>query len=196
MSVKSPTFPQRQWIADRYGSYRGFLSTWWHRLLYYLGRYRGYRRVDWMAVERLVFVCKGNICRSAYAEAFALGRGLASSSCGMDTRTGAEADGDAIQAARLRGIDLSRHRAMPIQSMTIGKGDLLVVMEPEQAEQLKRVTGDDHQFTLLGIWGGATRPYIRDPYGASPVYFNNCFECIERSVDGIIGKISSPKKDD
>ena len=118
MPLKSLIFPQRQWVADRYGSYRGFLYTWWHRLLYLLGRYRGYRRVDWMAVERLVFVCKGNICRSAYAEAFALGRGLTSSSCGMDTREGVEADGDAIQAARLRGIDLSPHRAMPIQSMS------------------------------------------------------------------------------
>ena len=64
------------WLRDNYGSRRGFVRTWWHRLRYLLGGYRAYRQVDWNSVERLVFVCKGNICRSAYAGALVTSRGL------------------------------------------------------------------------------------------------------------------------
>ncbi len=189
------TLPKYDWITDRYGSYRGLLFTWWHRLRYLLGSYRRYRRIEWGSVERLVFVCKGNICRSAYAEAVALKQGLEAKSCGIDTRPGVEADDGAIRAAMLRGIDLNSHRTTPIQSLSLGTGDLLVVMEPSQAEQLMQVAGRAYQCTLLGIWGGVSTPYIRDPFGASAGYFDNCFKYIERSVHGIVSKISASKGD-
>ena len=32
------------------------------------GRYAAYRDIDWHGVERLVFVCAGNICRSPYGD--------------------------------------------------------------------------------------------------------------------------------
>jgi protein-tyrosine phosphatase len=181
-------------ISDGYGSKRGMVLTWWHRLLYLFGGYQSYRRVDWEAVDRLVFVCKGNICRSAYAEAVAKSLGAESLSCGIDTSTGGRADGNAMRAAVLRGVDLEQHRTTPIQSLAIRKGDLLVVMEPGQAKRLEQEPGWNNQCTLIGLWGGAARPYIHDPYGSSAEYFNNCFYYIEKSVHGIVKEIQQKKR--
>ncbi len=179
------------WFAEHYGSRRGFALTWVHKLRYLLGGYRNYRRIDWKRAERLVFVCKGNICRSAYAEAVARSLGLESISCGIDTSDGAPANADAIRAAAEKGIDLTGHRTRPIQSLALRKNDLFIAMEPWQARYLERQFGQGHKCTLLGVWGKSVRPHIHDPYGATEAYFNHCFGYIETSVHEITKKVSA-----
>lgn len=178
-----------QWLAERYGSRSGFVLTWWHSLRYILGSYRDYRQVDWASVERLVFVCKGNICRSAYAEAVARSLGVESISCGIDTIQGAAADGQAIRTAALKGIDLRTHKTTPLQSLNLKKSDLLIAMEPWQVEHLERQLGKGYKCTLLGLWGEGVRPHIHDPFGVSAAYFTNCFNYIENSVHEIAKKV-------
>ena len=179
----------KQWLADRYGSRRGFVLTLWHKFLYMIGRYRAYRHIDWDSVERLVFVCKGNICRSAYAEVIAKSLGVEAVSCGIDTRNGLPANADAILAAKARGVDLSKHKTTPISSLVHKKGDLLIAMEPWQADHLVNKLSGDHKISLLGIWSGFKRPHIHDPYGASSIYFNHCFNYIEKSVNEVAHKV-------
>ena len=178
------------WLKDNYGSRRGFVRTWWHRLRYLLGGYRAYRRVDWNSVERLVFVCMGNICRSAYAEALVTARGVETASCGLNTNPGLSANESAIQAAILRGIDLKAHRTTPIQELSLKKNDLFIAMEPWQAEQLKEIYGKEYGCTLLGLWGRPVNPHIQDPYGMSDAYFGRCFNYIEKSVHELLSKVS------
>jgi protein-tyrosine phosphatase len=179
----------KQWIADRYGSRRGFVKTLLHKLLYAFGRYRAYRQIDWDSVERLVFVCKGNICRSAYAEVIARSFDVETISCGIDTRDGLSANANAIQAATVRGKDLSNHKTTPLSSLVINKGDLFLAMEPWQVEYLENELEKGYAKSLLGIWSDNKRPHIQDPYGASETYFNNCFEYIEESVHEICFKV-------
>ena len=154
-----------------------------------IGRYRTYRQIDWDSVERLVFVCKGNICRSAYAEVIAKSLGVEAVSCGIDTRNGLPANADAIQAAKARGVDLSKHKTTPISSLVHKKGDLLIAMEPWQADHLVNKLSGDHKISLLGIWSDFKRPHIHDPYGASSIYFNHCFNYIEKSVNEVAHKV-------
>jgi protein-tyrosine phosphatase len=177
------------WFANRYGSRRGFALTFWHQFLYSIGKYRAYRKVDWESVERLVFVCKGNICRSAYAESVAKSLNIQTISCGVDTRNGSPANSDAIQVAKARGKNLSKHKTTSLNELSLRKGDLLVAMEPWQAKHLESELGSGCKSTLLGIWSVSKRPYIQDPYGASTAYFNNCFSFIEKSVHEITYKI-------
>ena len=99
------------------------------------------------------------------------------------------ADDSAIQAAILRGIDLSKHRTTPIEVLDPRKNDLFVAMEPWQAEQLKREYGKEYGCTLLGLWGQPINPHIQDPYGMSDAYFNHCFNYIEKSLHEILAKI-------
>jgi protein-tyrosine phosphatase len=181
-------------MADRYGSRRGFVLTEWYRLRALLGEYRKYRRIDWASVQRLVFVCKGNICRSAFAEAVARREGVDAISCGIDAGQGFPADRDAIAAASLKGIDLREHRTRHVRTVTLRRGDLLVAMEPWQVAILGQQFGKEFQITLAGIWGSGAGPYIRDPYGTSTGYFNHCFNTMEKSVHAIAGKIRKAKE--
>lgn len=184
----------KQWISNHYGSRRGFVLTYRHRMLYLLGKYRAYQQIEWDAVERLVFVCKGNICRSAFAEAVAHTSGVESISCGIDTVSGAPANEVAINAAVYRNIDLHKHTTTPLLSVNFGKHDLLIAMEPMQAEYLKQNLGLENMVTLLGLWANPVSPHIHDPYGSSNQYFDNCFNYIEKSVHEITSKISKAKQ--
>jgi len=177
------------WFSSKYGSRRGFVLTWWYRLLYQLGAYRAYCQVDWPSVERLVFVCKGNICRSAYAEAVARSLGVKSVSCGIDTQNGVPADDDAIRVAKSKGIYLKGHTTISLQSMNFNKSDLLIVMETWQAEYLQQKLGGEYRCTLLGLWGNPKKPHIHDPHGASDSYFEQCFNFIEDSVHEVTKKV-------
>ena len=139
----------------------------------------------------MVFVCKGNICRSAYAEAVAKSLGIESISCGIDTVDGKPADDDAIRIASIRGIDLTHHKTKKISSVSFQTGDLFVVMELNQAKHLERRLGENYMFTLLGLWGRPITPYINDPYGKPRLYFENCFNYIENSIYAINKKIGT-----
>ena len=190
-----------QFLIDRYGSPRGVISTYWHKFLNLTGYYRKYSKIDWNSFDRLVFVCKGNICRSAYAEAIAKTVGVESISCGVSTKDDVPAYGDAIKTAESRGVNLKDHKTSRLTSITLKPTDLLIAMEPwhvdvledyfqEKCNQtLKEELQGRQNITLLGLWGGAKRPLLPDPYGRTDVYFNNCFEYIEKSVYEIEKKL-------
>ena len=182
------------WLSGRYGSRRGFVRTCWFRFLYLAGGYRDYRRVDWGSVERLVFVCKGNICRSAYAEAVARSLGIDSISCGVETRNGLPANEHAIEIAAARGLDLRKHRTTPIQSLVFRDADLLVAMEPRQVEYIDQEFGEEYRCSMLGLWGHPVNPHIQDPYDASAIYLHNCFDYIEIAVNEITREISEANR--
>ena len=144
-------------------------------------------------MERLVFVCKGNICRSAFAEAVAKSEGVDAVSCGLDTIEAAPANVDAIKTAGKMGFNLDGHRTTPITLLTIKENDLFIAMEPWQVEYLKNHFQDVNYCTLLGLWKSPVRPYVHDPYGSTSEYFENCFEYIEKSVYEITAKIKAQR---
>lgn len=189
MPHKEGTRSASRKLAEGYGSRGGFIRTYWHRLLYHLGWYHKYCGVDWGSVERLVFVCKGNICRSAFAEAVARSLGMDAVSCGLQTVMSAPASDDATVTARKMGHRLEEHRTMPIMYLVLRKTDLLVAMEPWQAEYIGQELVRPHAYTLLGLWSRPVLPHIQDPHGAPPAYFDRCFSYIENSVHEIVEKI-------
>jgi protein-tyrosine phosphatase len=165
-------------VADRYGSKKGLLRTHWHRLLYFLGFYRKYQAIDWSNAHRLVFICKGNICRSAFAEAVARSRGGVAESYGIDTVDAAPANPTAIVIASEKGLDLSQHRTSKLDSYCYQQGDVLLAMEPWQADAVAASLGPERPVTLLGLWGDNITPHIEDPFNSSPEYFHRCFDLI------------------
>ena len=178
-----------QFLIDRYGSPRGVIRTYWHKFLYYIGYYRKYSKVDWTSIDRLVFVCKGNICRSAYAEAIAKSSGINAISCGVDTKDNVPANEDAVKVADSRGVNLKEHKTTRLTSVELRPTDLLLAMELWHAEFLCDNLKAKHNITLLGLWAPSKRPHLHDPYGLSSTYFNHCFEYIEKSVYEIEKKI-------
>jgi protein-tyrosine phosphatase len=134
-------------------------------------------------VERFVFVCQGNICRSPYAAARARAVGLPSISYGLDVQREIPANTQARAEALKHGVDLSSHRSRAFDSGRSSRGDLLVSMEPTHLIQLTtQHAGEPRQVTLLGLWTKPPRPHIQDPFGRSPEYFNRCFHTIDAGV--------------
>ena len=176
-------------FIDQYGTRRGIVRTYWHRVKNLLGLYGNYKKIDWDKIDRLVFVCKGNICRSAYAEAVARSLGFNAISFGVEAIIDAPANADAVEIAAKRGVDLRHHKTTPIRSVILRETDLLMAMEPWQADYLNKNLKTGHYITLLGLWSFPSRPHIVDPYGRSQTYFNNCFEYIENSVHEVTKKV-------
>lgn len=177
------------WLTDNYGSRRGAIRSYWYRTLYAFGKYRVYRQINWGTVDRLVFVCKGNICRSAYSEVFAKSLGIDAISCGIKTDPGNPANDVAVEIGSSRGFDLSEHKTVPVKALKFRESDLILAMEPWQVEYFTNNYSGKHSCSLLGLWGKPVKPYIHDPYGAPSVYFNNCFNYLEDSIHEIARKI-------
>ena len=105
----------------------------------------------------------------------------------INTVAGAPANDEAIKISAKRGFDLVEHKTTPIQSQSFTERDLLIAMEPWQAEYLLR-DFPVQECSLLGLWGRPVKPHIHDPYGSSQEYFQNCFEYIENSIYEIAKK--------
>lgn len=81
----------------------------------------------------IVFICHGNVLRSAVAEALFRLRApeLAhrAASAGLHTRVGRPADPRGQIVARELGVELKDHRSRPLASDLVAGADLLVVMD-------------------------------------------------------------------
>ena len=164
-----------------------------HSLLGRFGLYRQYRRVDWTKVDRLVFVCSGNICRSPFAAELARSRGFHVASFGTDTRGGDPADPVASRVGARRGIDLSGHVSTSLGKFTVRPGDLLVGMEPLHLQSIRHLGRDGIQLTLAGLWTGVCAPYLPDPYGTQDHCFEFVFGLIEESLAEIASRIGTAR---
>ena len=179
-----------RFLHDHYGGRRGFLCHLAATVHMRFGYFHEYQAVDWSRVERLVFVCKGNICRSAYAEARAVATGFPAASFGIAACPDASADETAIIHAAARRISLSAHRTTTLQAFTHQRGDLLVCMEPPQAKIVATRFGESRpQVTLLGLWAGSRRPWLFDPYGSGDAYWRTCLDTIDSGIDQMLAQI-------
>lgn len=173
----------RTYLAREYGGTRPFLVHLKHRGIYALGGYRPDPRILHAPYERVIFVCKGNICRSPYAEARARQMGLNATSAGLDTPGGELASPAAISSAAKRGVDLSKHRTQRLSQLVLRDTDIILVMEPAQVAEVVAATGIPVDRVLLnGALSDPPRPYLQDPYGRSEHYFNRCYELIDAGI--------------
>ena len=160
---------------------------------YQLGGFKKYENIDWKKITRLVFVCKGNICRSPYAELRAREMCINTISIGLDTTEGSMADADAVSNASYRGIDLTEHRARTYTSIEFSSSDLVICMEPWQLNHFIRINHGQSQVTLLGLWCSRKKVVITDPYGKPELFFNECFLKIDDALNNISNLIAHKK---
>lgn len=151
-----------------------------------LGVYRRPDRSQLSTVNRLIFVCDGNICRSPYASERALALGFNALSCGINASGTAPADGTAASTASQRGIDIGAHRSTRFGDVTLKPTDLLLAMEPAQLGSIMDRAGESGAIVaLLGLWGRPPTPWIADPYGADVPVFEEAFTMIDTAMAGL-----------
>lgn len=180
-------------IKNNYGSKKGAIKYLHYRTKYFLGAYGRQVHIEWDKVTRLIFICKGNICRSPFAEVFARNLHVDTLSFGVETRGGDVANQRAMEIAREYGVDLSLHKTKKIEEYDAQSGDLIVAMEPSHIEMYdnKMMNVEGSQKTLLGLWGGVPNPYIHDPYNANDAYFRACFILIINSIEAMHVRLRS-----
>jgi protein-tyrosine phosphatase len=141
----------------------------------------------------LLFVCKGNICRSAFAGEFArlrLSTDLRCLSAGFRAEAGVGSPTAALEAAERRGVSLRQHRATPLTRALMDEADLVLVMEPWHVSELGAMyPGHRQKILLLSSYDPESsrqsayeRLHIDDPYGKSPETFDACFRRLERTI--------------
>lgn len=134
--------------------------------------------------RRLVFICEGNICRSAYAAAYARAQGHDATSFGLRAADGSPANAMVVTIAERRGIDMKRHQARRLRADELRPDDLVLVFEYFHALEVTAAAGN--QCPPVRLLGSILSPWslhIHDPYGLSPRYFERCIAKIERAVD-------------
>ncbi|MES2758027.1 MAG: phosphotyrosine protein phosphatase [Pseudomonadota bacterium] len=189
----------KAWINRRFGTVRGLLRL----LLAYAelatGRLRPFRLRNPQQVKRVVYVCLGNICRSAYGHQIARDLGMNVASLGLSTTTGAASPVEAVDGARRQGIAMDAHRAVDWSDFQVRPGDLFLVMEVRQAHELRRRLGvrTDVQVCLLGMWCAPPMPHLHDPFSLSAGYFDTCFvrvrEATLRLNQALAGAARAPR---
>ncbi|WP_148212553.1 hypothetical protein [Hahella chejuensis] len=143
--------------------------------------------------KRVIFICKGNVCRSVYAEAYlknVLSKDDSSGkveiiSCGLATDGNTPANPTAKDVAAGRRLDLQGHKSTRIQDVALRESDLLVVMEPYMVKALQpyQKNGSGTHILILGMLGENKTPNIPDPYGKEVAVFNEVFDTIELKLD-------------
>lgn len=182
---RNPLFaPLASAIARRHGTWRGLVRAVLARVELACGRLSGFHLRQPHKVRRVVFICLGNICRSAFAEQVARRLDMEVASAGLSTHTGAASPDSALRAARRHGYDMDAHRATDLTDFEVRPGDLFLVMEVRQARELRRRLGPrtDVEVALLGLWCTPPMPHLHDPFTLSDAYFDQCFGRVRQAV--------------
>ncbi len=158
---------------------------------------------------RVVFICHGNIMRSAFAEAYIRSmhpnfrREILSS--GTHASLGSEADADAVTVAAEFGVDLTHHRSTPLRGLAVRAHDVLICMDlhnaamaraaPHVAGEQVFLVGDvfragSEQAVSAGQSSEIPRRIIPDPYGLGVEATRRAFVRVQRASEAWVRLMS------
>ncbi len=147
-------------------------------------------------MNRLIFVCMGNICRSPLAEVLAraalqrggLGDQLEVVSRGTHAyHLDHPADPRSVAVAERHGLDLSQHAARLVLPGDFGSGDLLLVMDRRNLQDV-RAKAPPHavgRIRLLMEFAGKPGVEVPDPYNGSTQDFDRVFDMLREGIEGL-----------
>ena len=174
------------------------VQTFWQSLAYFF--FRG--RVKISHTRHIVFACKGNVCRSSFAEFYLrslqLDDNLTIESCGLDVDQGIVSPLDASLVAKEFGVNLSANQSKGLPACDLDQADLVIAMEYDQFKRLvQKFPHKRKQIALLrgfAPWPECLICNIHDPYGCGREEFRICFKAMQRALDGLARQLKQDRK--
>ena len=155
---------------------------------------RGFRKTAQNALRparKVLFVCKGNICRSPFAELAAkqlIGAGKEFRSAGHYPVAGRHSPANALEAAQSFSLDMSSHQSVVLTEELINWADAIFVFDAENRsyfeDHFPRVIPKVHFF---GGLGRATPLDVVDPFGGSIDDFLRVYRLIQQTLTEAVG---------
>jgi protein-tyrosine-phosphatase len=146
----------------------------------------------------VLFVCHGNIIRSAFAAELMRSRSLGRAavrirSAGLEAKLDGPAHPTAVECASRFGVDLGAHRTHRLDRSDIEEADILLAMEVDHVLEIhRRFPEHRDKVYLLGCFTDESPLDIADPVYLAKDVFQACFERIDRSVRRIIELLPTP----
>ncbi len=158
-----------------------------------------------MTVERILFVCTGNICRSPTAEGVA--RGLAGRlGCGarfeFDSaathgyHVGEPPDPRSVAAAARRGYDLAALRARRVTEFDFTRFDRVLAMGRDHLTWLRRAC-PTAQRDKVGLFLDFSEEFaggeVPDPYYGDAADFERVLDLVEHAAECMLRKLAQAR---
>ena len=148
---------------------------------------------------RILFVCTGNTCRSALADAIArklvVERGIPDIevvSAGTSAWDGAPASDGALLVGMERGLDLSQHRAQTLTREVVRDADLVLAMGPHHLERIEALGGAGKSWLLTDYASrGASTRAVQDPVGAELEIYRATADELEEEIRRVFDRITA-----
>ena len=176
---------------------RGTLSYVAERLNVTRGLYERWTTVVPESVKSVMFVCKGNICRSPLAAVYfqslieKAGRDMTVRSAGLETTPGKPAHANAKAVAVQHRLSLDGHCTTHVQAGLLDQSDLIIVMELRQKDRVQRLYPNTKgKVVLLGYFDSRGPLEIADPYSGTMEDFHACFRQMCQCCDILADRLS------
>jgi protein-tyrosine phosphatase len=152
---------------------------------------------------KILFVCLGNICRSPLAEAVfnhkvkikGLDKHFVADSCGTaNYHVGDPPDPRTIKNAHSNGITIT-HQGRQFHESDLTTFDLILAMDENNLRSIHRHSSAEsasHKIRLLRAYDPVgTNEAVPDPYYGTEKDFQEVFDIINRSVDGLLASLTA-----